>query len=288
MRLFGKQIQLQDKRRIDERTKVEKVSTLAFVLLAVSFFAIPLMWLVLAPFDSDPTFRIKWPNWGLGNFSEMAENPYAYRSLMNSAIFSAGSGLAVILVGAPASYVLSRIKFAGRDAFLYVLLLFSSIVTGSAAMVPLFLLSLRLNLIDTYQGVVLVLTGGLIPAAIFILKDFTDSIPKSYEESAQIFGASSFRILKDVVTPIIRPGLAVIFVWSFVQAWGNFLAPFILIRDINKQPAAVMMYSFYNDGGQAVFRTVAAFSLIYTIPVLAMYFYVNKKYGFRFYGGIKG
>jgi hypothetical protein len=108
------------------------------------------------------------------------------------------------------------------------------------------------------------------------------------EESAQIFGASSFRILKDVVTPIIRPGLAVIFVWSFVQAWGNFLAPFILIRDINKQPAAVMMYSFYNDGGQAVFRTVAAFSLIYTIPVLAMYFYVNKKYGFRFYGGIKG
>jgi multiple sugar transport system permease protein len=218
----------------------------------------------------------------------MAENPYAYRSLMNSAIFSAGSGLVVILVGAPASYVLSRIKFAGRDAFLYVLLLFSSIVTGSAAMVPLFLLSLRLNLIDTYQGVVLVLTGGLIPAAIFILKDFTDSIPKSYEESAQIFGASSFRILKDVVTPIIRPGLAVIFVWSFVQAWGNFLAPFILIRDVNKQPAAVMMYSFYNDGGQAVFRTVAAFSLMYTIPVLAMYFYVNKKYGFRFYGGIKG
>ena len=124
MKLFGKQIQLQDKRRIDERTKVEKISTFAFVLLAVSFFAIPLMWLVLAPFDSDPTFRIKWPNWGLGNFSEMAENPYAYRSLMNSAIFSAGSGLAVILVGAPASYVLSRIKFAGRDAFLYVLLLF--------------------------------------------------------------------------------------------------------------------------------------------------------------------
>jgi multiple sugar transport system permease protein len=166
--------------------------------------------------------------------------------------------------------------------------MFSANTVHSAAMVPLFLLSLRLNLIDTYQGVVLVLTGGLIPAAIFILKDFTDSIPKSYEESAQIFGASSFRILKDVVTPIIRPGLAVIFVWSFVQAWGNFLAPFILIRDVNKQPAAVMMYSFYNDGGQAVFRTVAAFSLIYTIPVLAMYFYVNKKYGFRFYGGIKG
>jgi multiple sugar transport system permease protein len=155
-------------------------------------------------------------------------------------------------------------------------------------MVPLFLLALKLNILDTYHGVILVLTGGLLPAAIFILKDFTDSLPKSYEESAQIFGASSFRILKDIVVPVIRPGLAVIFVWTFVQAWSNFLVPFIVIRDVNKQPGAVMMYSFYNEGGQAVIRTVAAFALLYTIPIIVMYYYVNKKYGFRFYGGIKG
>jgi multiple sugar transport system permease protein len=73
-----------------------------------------------------------------------------------------------------------------------------------------------------------------------------------------------------------------------VQAWSNFLVPFIVIRDVNKQPGAVMMYSFYNEGGQAVIRTVAAFALLYTIPIILMYYYVNKKYGFRFYGGIKG
>jgi multiple sugar transport system permease protein len=180
------------------------------------------------------------------------------------------------------------VKFKGRDVFLYMLLLFSSVVSGSAAMVPLFLLALRLNILDTYHGVIFIIAGGLLPAAIFILKDFTDSLPKSYEESAQIFGASSFRILRDIVTPIIRPGLAVIFVWAFVQSWGNFLIPFIVIRDINKQPGAVMMYSFYTEAGDAVIRTVAAFGLIYTIPILLMYLYVNRKYGFRFYGGIKG
>ena len=155
-------------------------------------------------------------------------------------------------------------------------------------MVPLFLLALRFNILDTYHGVIFILAGGLLPAAIFILKDFTDSLPRSYEESAKIFGASSFRILKDIVAPVIRPGLAVIFVWAFVQSWGNFLIPFIIIRDINKQPAAVMMYSFYTEAGDAVIRTVAAFGFLYTIPVLLMYFYVNRKYGFRFYGGIKG
>lgn len=273
---------------IEERSFSERSFSFIFILLVVLFFGIPLLWLALAPFDAVASYSIKWPNWTLSNFSEINENPYALRSLVNSAIFSAGTGLLVILVGAPASYVLSRVKFAGRDAFLYVLLLFSSIVTGTAAMVPLFLLALKLNLLDTYHGVILVLTGGLIPASIFILKDFTDSIPKSYEESAQIFGASSWRILRDVVTPIIRPGLAVIFVWSFVQAWGNFLTSLIMIRDVNKTPAANMMYSFYTEGGQAILPLVAAFSLLYTVPVLLMYFYVNKKYGFRFYGGIKG
>ena len=266
----------------------EKVSTTIFIVLVVSFFLLPLIWLLLAPFDSEPSYRLHLSNPGLNNFKEMAQNPYAYRSLINSVVFSAGTGLAIILVGAPASYVLSRVKFKGRDGFLYILLLFSSIVSGSAAMVPLFLLALKLNILDTYHGVILVLTGGLLPAAIFILKDFTDSLPKSYEESAQIFGASSFRILKDIVVPVIRPGLAVIFVWTFVQAWSNFLVPFIVIRDVNKQPGAVMMYSFYNEGGQAVIRTVAAFALLYTIPIIVMYYYVNKKYGFRFYGGIKG
>lgn len=275
-------------RTINEKSKSERGLSFLFLALCVAFFALPLVWLFIAPFDGQPNYSIKWPNWTLSNFSEISKNPYAFRSLINSAVFSAGSGIAIILVGAPASYVLSRVKFKGRDSFLYTLLLFSSIVTGSAAMVPLYLLALRMNILDTYQGVILVLTGGLIPTAIFILKDFTDSLPRSYEESAQIFGASSFRILKDIVAPIIRPGLAVIFVWSFVQAWGNFLVPFILIRDINKQPGAVMIYSFYGEGGQPVIRLVAAFSLIYAIPVMGMYFYVNKKYGFRFYGGIKG
>ncbi len=273
---------------IEERSLSERSFSFIFILLVVLFFGIPLLWLMLAPFDRVASYSIKWPNWTLSNFSTINENPYALRSLVNSAVFSAGTGLLVILIGAPASYALSRVKFAGRDAFLYVLLLFSSIVTGTAAMVPLFLLALKLNLLDTYHGVILVLTGGLIPVSIFILKDFTDSIPKSYEESAQIFGASSWRILRDIVTPIIRPGLAVIFVWSFVQAWGNFLTPLIMIRDVNKSPAANMMYSFYTEGGQAILPLVGAFSLLYTAPVLLMYFYVNKKYGFRFYGGIKG
>ena len=133
----------------------------------------------------------------------------------------------------------------------------------------------------------LVLTGGLLPAAIFILKDFTDTTPTSYEESARVFGASPFQILKDVVVPLVRPGMAVIAVWTLVNVWGNFLIPFILLRDPNLAPASVVTYSFYTEGGQADLRLLSAFSLLYSVPVVVMYLFVQRRYGFRFYGGIK-
>lgn len=148
----------------------------------------------------------------------------------------------MLIVGAPAAYVLSRIRFPGRNLFLYMLLLLSSVITGAAAIVPLYLLIFGLNLIDSFSGVTLALAGGMLPASIFILKDFTDSIPRSYEESARVFGASTFQALRDVVFPVVRPGLAVIAVWTAVQVWGNFLV---------------------------------------------LYIFVNRRYGFRFHGGIK-
>ena len=128
----------------------------------------------------------------------------------------------------------------------------------------------------------------MLPTSIFILKDFTDSIPRSYEESARVFGATSFQALRHIVIPVIRPGLAVIGVWGFVQVWGNFLVPFILLRSADKSPAAVLMFSFADEAGRADLRSISAFALIYTLPILLLYWFVNKRFGFKFHGGIKG
>jgi multiple sugar transport system permease protein len=132
-----------------------------------------------------------------------------------------------------------------------------------------------------------VLTGGLLPAAIFILKDFMDATPRSYEESARVFGASPLQILRDVVVPVVRPGLATIAVWTVVNVWGNFLIPFILLLNPDKQPAAVVMRTFYTEGGSPNLALISTFSLVYSIPVVVMYLFVNRRYGFRFHGGIK-
>lgn len=266
---------------------VRRIGFYVLVAALTGFFALPMLWLVVTPFDATPSLSVSWPQFTLANFRALLDNPYALTSLRNSLLLALGSMAVVVVCAALASYALSRVRIPGRDALLYLLLLLSSIVTGTAAMVPIFLLMFELNLIDSRLGVVLVLSGGLLPAAIFMLKDFMDATPRSYEESARVFGASPLQILRHVVVPLARPGLATIAVWSMVNVWGNFLVPFILLRNPDKSPAAVVMYTFYTEGGQANLPLISAFSLLYAAPVVAMYLFVNQRYGFRFHGGIK-
>jgi multiple sugar transport system permease protein len=270
------------------RKVVSRIVTYVVVAVCTGFFALPLLWLLSAPFDATPTYGVHVPSrLTLGNFGEIGRNPYAVRSLVNSVLLAAGTMVVVVGAAALAAYALSRVRIPGRDALLYALLLLSSVITGTAAMVPIFLLIFQLNLIDSRAGVVLVLSGGLLPAAIFLLKDFIDTIPRSYEESARVFGASPLRILWDIVVPVARPGMATIAVWTIVQVWGSFLTPFILLRDPGKQPAAVLVRTFYTEGGSPNLALISTFSLLYSIPVVLMYLFAWSRYGFRFHGGIK-
>lgn len=258
-----------------------------FVALMLAFFSIPVLWLVFAPFDRSPGLGVGLPEFTLDNFVRLYRSSSALRALRNSIVLAGSTMLLVLVAGSLAAYALSRVRIPGRDLLLYVLLLLSSVVTGTAAMVPTFQLVSELHLVDKMLGVVLVIGAGTMPTVIFILKDFMDNIPKTYEESARLFGARPLRILWDVVVPTARPGLAAIAVWAVVQVWGNFLVPYILLRSPDNTPAAVVMYTFYTEGGQPNLRLISAFALVYSLPVILMYFVVSRRYGFRFYGGIK-
>jgi ABC-type glycerol-3-phosphate transport system permease component len=260
-----------------------------YVLIAVvmAFFAVPMLWLATAPFDDNPRIGLHWPDWSLHNVRATLDHPYALGSLANSLLLCGVTAALTCAMAALAAYALSRVRIPGRDALLYLLLLLSSVVTGTAAMVPIFILMTQLRLIDSQFGTALVLTGGLLPAAIFILKDFMDAVPRSYEESARVFGASPGQVLRHVVLPVARPGLATIVVWAFVNAWGNFLIPYLLLRRIEVQPAAVVMKTLQDEGGSANLTVIPVFSLLYSIPVVILYLLVSRRYGFRFHGGIK-
>lgn len=260
-----------------------------FVLLVMAFFGLPLLWLALTPFNGRATLAVEIPQpFTLDNFRQVMDNTFAVRALVqNNLIIAVGAMLGVTLIATLSAYALSRARVPGSDQLTYTLILFSSVVTGTAAMVPIFLIIYAMGLIDTHLGVILVFIGGLVPSAIFIMRDFVEGIARSYEESALVAGATPFRVFLDVALPLIRPGMMVIAIWSFVQTWGAFLIPFILLRSPERMPASIAVYSFYTEAGTPNVTLVAAYSLLYSIPVIVLYLFVNWRYGFRFFGGIK-
>ncbi|WP_231979514.1 ABC transporter permease [Tessaracoccus coleopterorum] len=80
------------------------------------FFALPMAWLVVAPFDANPTMAVKWPDWTLSNFQRLLDNPYALGSIGNSLILAVGTMVLTVLFATLASYALSRVKIPAATA----------------------------------------------------------------------------------------------------------------------------------------------------------------------------
>ena len=261
----------------------------AIGIIIAMFFTLPMLWFVFAPFNADVSLSVAIPEqFTLENFEVAFNNEIAMRGLfVNSVIIGGGAMIGTAVIAAMAAYGISRGNLPGRQLFTTILILFSSVVTGTASMIPIFLLIFSMGLIDTHLGVILVMIGGLLPAGIFIVIDFVDGVPRSYEEAAMISGANPFELFRDITFPLIRPGLMVVGIWALVNAWGSFLTPFILLRDPYKVPAAVAFYVFYDPEGTPNIRLVAAYAVLYTIPVVLLYLLVNWRYGFSFFGGIK-
>lgn len=268
---------------------ISKAFVLVISITLAVFFLAPLLWFVFAPFDATPSLSVSIPEqFTFANFERVVSNVAAMRGLFqNSIIIAGGVMLIVALAATLAAYGLSRGTLPGRGVMTYILILFSSVVTGTASMVPIFVLIYNLGLFNTYQGVILAMAGGLLPTSIFIMQDFVDGLPRSLEEAAMVSGAGPLQILRDVALPALRPGILVVAILAFVNAWGAFLTPYILIRNPNMLPASVAFYQFYGEEGNPDIPAIAAYALLYTLPVLLLYLLIQWRFGFRFYGGIK-
>jgi multiple sugar transport system permease protein len=92
---------------------------------------------------------------------------------------------------------------------------------------------------------------------------------KQTDSPAWIDDASMMTTLTRTVVPLMRPGLAVVFIFVFIGAWDNLFVPFILLLSPDKQPAAVSIFSFFGQYGTAAYGQLAAFSILYSVPILS-------------------
>ncbi|MEU1535750.1 carbohydrate ABC transporter permease [Streptomyces fagopyri] len=262
----------------------------AGLLFVAAAFVLPLAWVVLSSLDAHADLRVRVPDGlTLDNFDAVLKPDITFTPLLNSLVLCGGGTALTVVCAVLAAYPLSRFRSRLNRPFLLTIL-FATCLPITAIMVPVYALFVRVNLIDTVQGTIFFFAASQLPFAIWLMKNFMDGVPRELEEAAWTDGASSLQSLVRIVLPLMGPGVAVVTVFSFVMMWGNFFVPFMLLLTPDQMPASVSINDFFGNRGTVVYGQLAAFSVIYSTPVILLYVLVARRLGggFALGGAVKG
>ncbi|MER5577148.1 carbohydrate ABC transporter permease [Streptomyces massasporeus] len=272
------------------RRTTRRLAADAGLLVVAAAFVLPLAWVILSALDPHANLRVKAPDGlTLDNFDAILTPEITFTPLLNSLILCGGATLLTVACAALAAYPLSRFRSRFNRPFLLTIL-FATSLPITAIMVPVYALFVQVDLIDTMQGTIFFFAASQLPFAIWLMKNFMDGVPKELEEAAWTDGASAFQSLLRIVLPLMGPGVSVVTVFSFVMMWGNFFVPFMLLLTPDQMPASVSINDFFGNRGMVAYGQLAAFSIVYSTPVILLYVLIARRLGggFALGGAVKG
>lgn len=249
------------------------------VALAI-FFALPLVWMISTSLKQEsevltipPTWFPSQPQWE--NYVTTFNTIKTF--MWNSTYLAVLNVAGLLLVSSMAAYGFARLKFAGRDTA-FALLLATAMIPGIVYLIPQYILYRNFGWIDTHYPlwVPRVLTPVI---GTFLLRQFFKTIPQDLEDAARIDGASTFRIYWNIMLPQVKPGLAAVGVFTFLDSWNDLFGPLIFINSIELQtlPVALALYQ-----GEFFTQTtlLMAGATLTVLPVILL-FIASQKYFIR-------
>jgi len=252
-----------------------------FFLIALAFINLyPIFVLFLSSFKTTPEIFMKpfaLPKvWKFSNYVEAWNKANFANYFKNSIIITIISLASIILVSSMAAYVIARFEFRGKRA------LFLYLITGLAlparlAIIPIFLTVRDLHLQNTYSSLILVYTAGGIAFSMFLLVNFFKSLPRELEDSAKIDGAGPFRIYWSIDLPLLKPAVATVVIFNFVDIWNDFFFPLILINKDSLKTIPLGIQAFYGEYGVQWDLLFAGLN-ISVLPVLIIFILMSKQF----------
>lgn len=264
---------------------------LIYLLLLIGALAsmLPFVWTFLSSGkDINELYRYP-PTWWpehlrfVPNYIEIFQVVPFARWFVNTVYITVLALLGTVLSATVVAYGFARFRFPGREIFFFVTL--STIMLPvEVTLIPTYLLFKQLNWIDTYYPLIVPswLGGGAFN--IFLMRQFMLGIPFDLDEAAKIDGASSWRILWQIVAPLCKPAIATMATLGFIGHWNNFLGPLIFLNTEAKYTLAVGMRYFQSavaGGAGAVSRPqdnlLMGAALMMALPCLILFF-LGQKY----------
>ncbi|MEU5807607.1 MULTISPECIES: carbohydrate ABC transporter permease [unclassified Streptomyces] len=203
-----------------------------FLALWAVLIVLPLVWLALGSFKTDSEIggsALSWPsNWHLDAFSR-AWGKGIGDYFAHTLIVMAFSVPLTMLLGSMAAYVLARYPFPGNRV-VYYFFVSGAMFPVFLALVPLFFMVKRLDMLNTYQGLILVYVAYSMPFTVFFMHSFFRTLPTAVHEAAVIDGASDTRIFFQVMLPMAKPGLISVGIFNVLGQWNQYILPSVLMQ----------------------------------------------------------
>jgi multiple sugar transport system permease protein len=249
--------------------------------LVAAAFLVPQLWLAsISLKDKAGVFEFppRWlsPGASLANYHFVLNHTQVPWYLWNSAKVAVVATALTLLFGVPAAFVLSRERFARREAAVTALLA-AQMVSPMVMLVPIYGLVAGLRLLDTHAGLVLVYASLQLPFTITVLKTFFDALPASVLEAARLDGASRLRTLRSIVLPLAAPGLAAVAIFDLASYWAEFSIALVLLDSQQRFTIPVGLFSF-QSGYETDWHLVAAASFIGLVPVMAAFILLQRYF----------
>lgn len=193
-------------------------------------------------------------------------------AILNSLVIAVASSVLQVLTSAMAAYVFSRMPFRGRGA-VFLLYLATMMIPFQVLIAPLFAEMKALGLINTYLGVLLPTVASAF--GVFLLRQAMGSVPIDFDQAATLDGAGHLRIFFQILLPLVRPALATVAVFGFLNTWNSFLWPLIILRDPSMQTLPVALTSLQGQHSTQ-WDVLMAGSVVSILPMLALYVFAQK------------
>lgn len=180
------------------------------------------------------------------NFAVIWNETNVPRYFINSTIVTGLSVTLLLIVGTMAAYALSRYKFRG-NVMISLFFLSGLMLPLRLAIIPLFIQLKALGLVDNLIGLICIYTAMSLPATVFIITGFLRSLPSELEDSARMDGASEFRIMVEIMVPLISPAMVIAGIYNAVPIWNDFFFPLIFIQSPEWKTLAQGLTSFFGE-----------------------------------------
>lgn len=293
----------------ENRTPYVIINTVLVIILAV-IFAFPLYWIITGSFKTGASINATtpewWPSeWVMTNYDKLFSrqtaplwelavpfsdhftangNPIyfsigptmaaALRWMVNTVFMAIASMVITCITAAMAGYALAKKRFVGRE-LLFTLIVCAMALPKQVILIPLLREMSALGLYNTTWAVILPIVGW--PFGVFLMKQFSEGIPREMLEAARIDGAGEIKTFTQIVIPMVKPGIGALAIFTFINSWNDYFMQLIMLSSTNKLTISLGIAKLQAENSTD-FGLIMAGAALAAVPIIIVFLIFQKNF----------